>query len=137
MFARAALGALALVVCLWLLAGLRSSHLAAEAERPSGTMVKINPADLERRRDMLDDARRLNPDPTPDIREAQLLIIADRDREAVRVVRKVVEREPENYEAWLVLRQAAFRGDSALFRRATREALRLNPLARRAGRDRQ
>ena len=136
MVARAALGALALVVCLWLLAGWRSSHLVAEAERPSGTMV-IKPADLEHRRDMLDDARRLNPDPTPDIREGQLLVIAGRDREAVRVVREVVEREPENYEAWLVLRQAAFRGDSPLFRRATREALRLNPLARRAGRERQ
>jgi hypothetical protein len=86
---------------------------------------------------MLDEARLLNPDPTADIRDAQLLVIADHDREAVRVIRDVVEREPENYEAWLVLRQAAVRVDPRLFRRATREALRLNPLARRNARDRQ
>ena len=79
----------------------------------------------------------MNPDPTPEIREAQLLVVADRDREAVRVLQDVVEREPENYEAWLVLRQAAVRVDPPLSRRATREALRLNPLARRAGRERQ
>ena len=136
MLARAALIVVAVVVCLWLVAGSRSAHLVAEAERPSSS-TEIAPADLEHRRDMLEDARRLNPDPTPDIREAQLLVIADRDREAVRVVQEVVEREPENYEAWLVLRQAAFRVDPPLFRRATREALRLNPLARRARRERQ
>jgi hypothetical protein len=134
--ARAALVAAALAVCLWLGAGWRSSHLVADAERASGA-AQIDAAELERRRDMLDDARLLNPDPTPDIREAQLLVIADHDREAVQVIRDVVEREPQNYEAWLVLRQAAFRTDPPLSRRATREALRLNPLARRAGRDRQ
>ncbi len=135
MLARAALVAAALAVCLWLGAGWRSSQLVADAERTSAG-AQIDPAELERRRDMLADARPLNPDPTPDIREAQLLVVADHDREAVRVIRDVVEREPENYEAWLVLRQAAFRTDPPLFRRATREALRLNPLARRDGRDR-
>jgi hypothetical protein len=134
--ARAALVAAALAVCLWLGAGWRSSHLVADAERTS-PRAQIDPAELERRRDMLDDARLLNPDPTPDIREAQLLVIADHDREAVRVIRDVVEREPENYEAWLGLRQAAFRVDPPLSRRATREALRLNPLARRAPPGRQ
>lgn len=136
MVARAALAVVTVVACVWLVAGWRSSQLVTEAERPSST-TEIDPADLEHRRDMLDEARRLNPDPTPDIREAQLLAIAERDREALRVVREVVEREPENYEAWLVLRQAAFKVDPSLFRRATREALRLNPLARRARRERQ
>jgi hypothetical protein len=134
--ARAALVAAALAVCVWLGAGWRSSHLVADAEQTSPG-AQIDPADLDRRRDMLDDARALNPDPTPDIREAQLLVIADHDRQAVRVIRDVVEREPENYEAWLVLRQAAFRVDPPLSRRATLEALRLNPLARRDARDRQ
>lgn len=136
MVARAALVVVAAVACVWLVAGWRSSHLLADAERPSGS-AKIDAAELERRRDMLDDARRWNPDPTPDIREGQLLVIADRDREAVRLLQEVVEREPENYEAWLVLRQAAVRVDPPLSRRATLEALRLNPLARRDGRERQ
>jgi hypothetical protein len=136
LLARAALLAAALAVCVWLVAGWRSSHLVVDAERTSAG-AQIDAAELERRRDMLDDARLLNPDPTPDIREAQLLVIANHDREGVRAIQDVVEREPENYEAWLVLRQAAFRIDPPLFRRATREALRLNPLARRDGRDRQ
>ena len=116
---------------------LAPSHLVAEAERPSGNTTEIDAAELERRSDMLDDARRLNPDPTPDIRKGQLLVIADRNREAVRVLREVVDREPENYEAWLVLRQAAFGVNSRLFRRATLQVLRLNPLARRTARARQ
>jgi hypothetical protein len=126
----------ALAACLWLFAGLRASRLQADAERRLDS-ARTSRADIERRLDELEDARRLNPDPTPEIREAQLLVVAHRDREAVRVIEEVVEREPENYEAWLGLRQAAFRVDPPLSRRATREALRLNPLARRAPPNRQ
>ena len=136
MLARAALLVVALAACLWLAAGLRASRLLADAERPFGS-ARIDAAEIERAHGLLADARRFNPDPTPEIREAQLLVVADRDREAVRVLKGVLEREPENYEAWLGLRQAAFRVDPPLSRRATREALRLNPLARRAGRDRR
>jgi predicted Zn-dependent protease len=134
--ARAALVIAALAACLWLLAGLRASRLQADAERPFGA-ERIQAAEIERRRDQLEDARRFNPDPTPEIREAQLLVVAGRDREAVRVLEDVVRREPENYEAWIGLRQAASSVDLPLSRRATREALRLNPLARRDRRDRR
>ena len=134
MVARAALVVVALAACLWLVAGLRSSRLLAEGERPFGNarigQAEIDPAEIESRRDLLEDAQRFNPDPTPEIREAQLLVVADRDRAAVRVLEGVVSREPENYEAWLGLRQAAFRVDPPRSRQATREALRLNPLAR-------
>lgn len=131
MAARAALVLVAVAACVWLVAGLRASRLQTDGERPFAA-DQIQRAEIERRRDLFEDARRFNPDPTPEIREGQLLIVADRDREAVRVLEDVVEREPENYEAWLVLRQAAVRVDPPLSRRATREALRLNPLARRA-----
>ena len=135
MAARAVLAFAALAACIWLFAGLRASRLQGDAERAFDSDT-IAAADLEHRLDRLEDARRFNPDPTPEIREAQLLVVAHRDREAVRVIQEVVEREPENYEAWLGLRQAAFRVDPPLSRRATREALRLNPLARRARPDR-
>jgi predicted Zn-dependent protease len=120
----------ALVACLWLVGGLRATRLQADAERPFGS-ARIHKAEIERRLDLLDDARHLNPDATPEIRKAQLLVVANRDREAVRVLEDVVAREPENYEAWLGLRQAAVSADPPLSRRATREALRLNPLVRR------
>ena len=135
MATRAVLAVAALAACLWLFAGLRASRLQGDAERAFDSDT-IATADLEHRLDQLEDARRFNPDPTPEIREAQLLVVAHRDREAVRVIQDVVGREPENYEAWLGLRQAAFRVDPPLSRRATREALRLNPLARRARPDR-
>lgn len=130
MAVRVALVVAALAACVWLAAGLRSSRLQADGERPFNT-ARIEDAEIERRLDLLEDARSLNPDPTPEIREAQLLLVAERDREAVRVLEDVVASEPENYEAWLGLRQAAVRVDPPLSRQATREALRLNPLARR------
>lgn len=136
MAARVLLLAVAVTVCLWLAAGLRASQLQAEGER-SFDADRIDLSEVEHRLELLDDAQRLNPDPTPEIRQAQLLVVADRDSEAVRVLEDVVEREPENYEAWLGLRQAALRVDPPLSRRATREALRLNPLARASRRDRQ
>jgi hypothetical protein len=134
--ARAALVAVAVVACLWLVAGLRSTRLQADADRRIPA-AQVDEAEVNRKRDLLADARRFNPDPAPEIREAQLLLFIDRDRDAVRLLQDVVEREPENYEAWLGLRQAALDVDPALARQATREALRLNPLARGSRRDRQ
>ena len=136
MVTRMALLVAALAACLWLFAGLRASRLQADAERQFGSAA-TSEADVEHTLDQLEDARRLNPDPTPEIREAQVLVVAHRDREAVGILEDDVRREPENYEAWLGLRQAAVRADPPLSRRATREALRLNPLARRQRRGRQ
>jgi len=133
---RIVLLAVALAICVCLVAGLRAARLQADGERPLGAGA-VELAAIEDRLDVLRDARRLNPDPTPEIREAQLLVVAHRDREAVRILEDVVAREPENYEAWVALRQAALRVDPPLSLRATRAALRLNPLARAAPRDRR
>jgi predicted Zn-dependent protease len=134
--ARAALAIAAVLACLWLIAGLRATRLQADADRRIPA-AQVDEAEVARKRDLLEDARRFNPDPAPEIREAQLLLFIERDRDAVSLLQDVVEREPENYEAWLGLRQAALRVDPELARRATREALRLNPLARGSRRDRQ
>lgn len=125
----------ALAACVCLAAGLRSSRLVAGAEGEFGN-ARIEASEMDRARGRLEDAKRFNPDETPAIRQAQLLVSANRDREAIQAAQEVVEREPENYEAWLVLRQAAFEVDPPLFRRATETALRLNPLASRS-RDRR
>ena len=136
MAARVALAIAAVLACLWLIAGLRATRLQADADRRLPA-ARVDEAEVARKRDLLEDARRFNPDPAPEIREAQLLLFIERDRDAVSLLQDVVEREPENYEAWLGLRQAALRVDPELARRATREALRLNPLARGSRRDRQ
>jgi predicted Zn-dependent protease len=134
--ARVALAIAAVLACLWLIAGLRATRLQADADRRIPA-AQVDEAEVARKRDLLGDARRFNPDPAPEIREAQLLLFIERDRDAVSLLQDVVEREPENYEAWLGLRQAALRVDPELARRATREALRLNPLARGSRRDRR
>jgi hypothetical protein len=133
---RIVLIAVALAICVCLVAGLRAARLQAHGERPLGAGAAERAA-IEDRLDALRDASRFNPDPTPEIREAQVLVLAHRDREAIRILEDVVAGEPKNYEAWLALRQAAFKVDPPLSLRATRAALRLNPLARAAPRDRR
>jgi hypothetical protein len=120
----------------WLVAGLRATRLQADADRRIPA-ARVDDAEVDRKRELLEDARRFNPDPAPELREAQLLLFIDRDREAVRILEDVVRREPENYEAWLGLRQAALQVDPGLARRAASQAIRLNPLVAEARRDRQ
>jgi predicted Zn-dependent protease len=124
---RAAMLVAALAACVWLGAGLRATHLQAEADRRVAA-AQVDQDEVRHKRDLLDDARFWNPDTAPLIREAQLLLFIDQDREAVRLLEDVVRREPENYEAWRGLQQAALRVDPARAREAAREAARLNPL---------
>jgi predicted Zn-dependent protease len=125
---RATLVVVALVACLWLAAGLRSARLQAEADKRLPA-ARVDDALVRHKRDLLDDARRLNPDPRPDISEAQLLLFIHRDREAVRLLEDVVRREPENFEAWRGLAQATLRVDPERSREALRRSQELNPLS--------
>lgn len=127
MILRAGLLVCALAVCLWLAVGLRATRLQAEADRRVPA-AQIDRDEVRRKRELLSDARWLNPDTAPLIREAQLLLFVDRDREAIRLLEEVVRREPDNYEAWRGLSQAALRLDPRRAREADRETDRLNPL---------
>ena len=127
MLLRAALLVVALAACAWLGAGLRATRLQAEADRRVPA-AQIDREEVRRKRELLDDARFLNPDTAPLIREAQLLLFVDGDREAVRLLEEVVRREPESYEAWRGLAQATLELDPARARQAAREAAELNPL---------
>jgi predicted Zn-dependent protease len=124
---RAGLLVTALAACVWLGAGLRAARLQAEADRRVPA-TQIDREEVRRKRELLDDARVFNPDTAPLIREAQLLLFIDGEREAARLLEEVVRREPENYEAWRGLSQAALRLDPARAREAAREAASLNPL---------
>lgn len=127
MILRAGLLVCALAVCLWLAVGLRATRLQAEADRRVPA-AQVDRDEVRRKRELLSDARWLNPDTAPLIREAQLLLFVDRDREAIRLLEEVVRREPDNYEAWRGLSQAALRLDPRRAREAVRETDRLNPL---------
>ena len=127
MLLRAGLLVLALAACAWLAAGLRATRLQAEADRRVPA-AQVDREVLREKRDLLDDARWLNPDTAPPIREAQLLLFIGRDGEAIRLLQDVLRREPENYEAWRGLYQAALQVNPRLAQEAAREARRLNPL---------
>jgi predicted Zn-dependent protease len=105
----------------WLGAGLYSSRLQTRAEHPhAGDTV----AD---RRDMLDRAAFLNPSVELTLRDAQIVLEAGDPDEAVRLLRDVVRREPDNRYAWAGLVQALGPDHPAATRHALRELRRLVP----------
>ena len=105
----------------WLAVGLYSSRQLARAEHPQ-------PGDtVEDRRDRLHRAEFLNPSTEFEVREAQVVLEAGDEREAVRLLRDVVRREPENRQAWAGLVQALAETDTAAARRAFNELRRLVP----------
>ena len=82
MLLRATVTIVALVACLWLGIGLRQVRLQAEADKRVPA-ASVDQALVREKRDLLDDARWLNPDPRADISEGQLLLFIHRDREAI------------------------------------------------------
>jgi predicted Zn-dependent protease len=118
--ARLALLAVA-VVAVALLAGRLS--IARDVARAEA----IGPAGADRAQRLLQDAAGRTSDTTPLLREAQLMLFADRPAEAVAAARRATEAEPENAQAWLLLSQAAAARDRAL---AAEAQLRLRKLVR-------
>jgi cytochrome c-type biogenesis protein CcmH/NrfG len=111
----------AVVACGWLAAGLYSSRLQMRAEHP-------HPGDsVADRLDRLDRAAFLNPSVELKLREAQIVLEAGNADEAVRLLRDVVRREPDNRYAWAGLVQALGPTDPAGTRHALSELRRLVP----------
>jgi cytochrome c-type biogenesis protein CcmH/NrfG len=111
----------AVAACGWLAAGLYSSRLQTRAEHP-------HPGDsVADRLDRLDRAAFLNPSVELKLREAQIVLEAGDADEAVRLLREVVRREPDNRYAWAGLVQALGTSDPAGTRHALSELRRLVP----------
>lgn len=133
--ARLMVGAVALVVLVWLGLGLRAARLEAEGADLTGpTPAATPPAQLAEARDAYRRAREFNADSAPELREAGLANFAGRRRTAMELLREVTRREPENADAWILLAGIARGLDPALAARATERGRALNPLAfRRSG----
>jgi predicted Zn-dependent protease len=126
---RVAVGVLAVAVIAWLAVGLRNARLEADGARLIGdTPARASRADLAEARDSYSRARDLSADSGPEVREAGLANFSGRPREAVDLLEDVVRREPENFDAWLLLASAAARVDPPLAARARARARSLNPL---------
>lgn len=112
--ARIALVVVAIVAVVLLSARLSIARDVARAEA-------IGPADAARAQWLLQDAARRTSDTTPLLREAQLMLFADRPRDAIAAARRATEEEPENAQAWLLLSQAAAGSDRRLAAEADRQ----------------
>lgn len=121
MIARGVLLAAALLCAAWFATELRPVR-----ERDSGLTVVAN-GDVRRATTLLSRAAEHTRSSEPDLRLAQLWAFQRRPERATRILRSIVAREPENFDAWLLLSQTARAVDPALAARAARAYRRLSP----------
>jgi hypothetical protein len=124
----------ALLVGAWLVLSLRANALQArgEAVLERARSGEATNAQLERGRDLLRQARRFNADKRPLLDEALLLSSVGRHATASVVIDKLVEEEPDNFEAWVVVYLGALEaGHETRAREAYRKVRALNPLVAR------
>jgi hypothetical protein len=127
--ARASLAVLAVLVMGWLGVLLRDERLARSAnDRVFYTPTLSGPA-LARELDRLESARLLNPDPTPDLQRAALLLQRGHHEQAARIAEDRVRREPASLDAWTIIAKAERLRDPARAAEALAEIKRRNPLA--------
>jgi hypothetical protein len=124
---RAAVVAVALVAGAWLVWSLHSLDLEADGERvlERARRGPVAPAEVERARDALRDARRLSADQGPLVTEGLILVAAGRSGEAAAIARRVIANEPENVRAWHLAYASA--SDRTRAGRALRRVRELNP----------
>jgi predicted Zn-dependent protease len=119
MIARIVVVACAAVAVVLLAGRLDVARDVARAER-------IGTSNVPEAQRLFQDAAERTSDTMPLLREAQLLLFAQRPQDAVAVARRATEEEPRNAGAWLVLAQAAeAAGDAELEATARRRLAEL------------
>jgi hypothetical protein len=121
--ARAAIVVAAVLVGAWLVAGLRP----VRDEREGVAAVRATPQDLPRAYRLLGQAAGHTRSTEPELRLAQLDTLTKHPERAVRRLRSVTRREPENHDAWVLLSLTARTVDPALAARAALRARALSP----------
>ena len=123
---RVALAVTAVAVAVWLAIGLRAAIPETQAQKLVQDRQLSGGGRAEAQRGFRD-ARSLNPDTRPRVAEAALLVVTDRRREAVRVLRPVLRSEPDNAQAWGILADATAPIDARASARARAQLRRLKP----------
>jgi len=118
--ARAGIVVAALLVAVWLASGLRPA-------RDEAAGLAAVRTDTGRAYELLERAAQRTRSTGPDVRLAQLDAFTERPDRAVRRLKSVVRREPENHEAWVLLAQTARTVEPALAARAMARARALSP----------
>ncbi len=132
---RLAAAAGAAVVCAWFVLGARQAHETAQAQSvisaadsvPRRQAKPVSPQEAQHLASTLRAAGFLNPDRTVDILQGRLDVLEHNRPVAVRILRGVVEHEPQNILAWLWFSQAT--RSLPEIRLAVANIARLDPLA--------
>lgn len=128
MLERIVLGVAAGVAAVFIGFGLHSARLERSAERTGFRAPEtLTPARIAHAVDLFERARKRNPDTLPAVNEAALLARVGQQKRAIGLLRDVVDKEPDNVTAWVLLAQAATGSDPALAERAAARARKLNP----------
>jgi predicted Zn-dependent protease len=123
---RVGLVVVAVAAIVWLGLGLRASRLEAHGIALAG--AHPTPASIASSQRALIDAEANSADTRPLLLQGELFIFAAQPRRAIPPLEEVVRREPENFEAWRLLANAATAaGDRALAAHARARALALSP----------
>jgi hypothetical protein len=125
--ARVTILVVALGCAVWLVAQLRPVRERDAALRIVSPGRPATAADLDREAMLLRRAAAHTRSTEPDLRLAQLWAFTRRPDRATATLRRVVAREPDNFDAWLLLSQTARAGDPGLAARAARSYRRLSP----------
>jgi Flp pilus assembly protein TadD len=123
---RVGLVVVAVAAVVWLALGLRASRLEARGIALAG--LHPTPASIAASQRALIDAEANNADTRPLVLQGELFIFAGQPGRALPPLEEVVRREPQNFEAWRLLANAATAaGNRALAAHARGRALALSP----------
>ena len=122
---RVVVAVVAVAVLAWLAVMERDLRLQADGIAATARQ------DFARADDSFRRASQLNPDTAPDLQRAYVSSARGQPDEAIAMAQDVLRREPENRDAWGLLRGFIEDPRSPLARRAEAELRRLNPLATR------
>jgi predicted Zn-dependent protease len=124
---RIALAVVALLVVAWSAVLWRDDRIGSEASSRLIMSEQLTDAEWAREVERLRDAELLDPSTEWALARAGAYLLRDRPRDAAHAVESVLEREPENVEAWSLLRAATRDVDPKRSAQALAELRRLSP----------
>jgi hypothetical protein len=124
---RIAIAVVALLVIAWSAVLWRDDRIGSEASNRLLMSEHLTDAEWAREVERLRDAELLDPSTKWPLARAQAYLLRGRPRDAARLTESVLEREPENVEAWIVLREATREIDPRRAAQVGEEILRLSP----------
>lgn len=127
---RAAIALVALAVVAWSAVLWRGERIGRDASNRIIMNQDLSDAEWAGEVERLRDAELLDPGTKWPVARAGALLQRGHAAAAARVIEDVVEQEPDNVEAWIVLREAAEGRDPLQAARARREIRRLSPPVR-------